>query len=58
MIDTRTESLLMVEIFMPLADVLFAGFEIGFPLRGINTLSVGGNIVALRSKERNKCGRG
>ena len=58
MIYTGTESLLMLSIFMPLADSVCAGFEIGTPLREINTLSVGENIVTMRSKERSKRGRG
>ena len=58
MLDTGTESLPMVAIFMPFADVVCVGFDIAFPLRDLNTLSVVDNIVMIRSKERSKCGCG
>ena len=51
MINTRTKSFTMLEIFMPLADTVCAGFETGLPLRYINTLSVGDKIVKMRIKE-------
>ena len=38
-------------IFMPLADAVCAGFERGFPLRDLNTLRLGYNILTIRSKE-------
>ena len=50
MIDTVTESLPMVEIFMPFPDVVCYGFERGLPLREIKTLSEGDNIITMRSK--------
>ena len=58
MMETGTESLTMVSIFMPLADAVCAGFEIVSPLRNTNTLIVGDKIVTMRSKEINRCGRG
>ena len=39
-------------------DVVSTRFEIGTPLRDINNLSVGENIVTTRIKERSKLGRG
>ena len=45
MIDTGTESLPIVAIFMPFADMVCGGFEIDFPLKEFNTLSVGDNLV-------------
>ena len=48
----------MVAISMPLADAVCADLYIGFPVRDINTLSVGENIVTMMSKERSKHGRG
>ena len=58
MIDTGTESLLKVTIFMTLADALHAGFGMGVPLSDINTLSEGENTVTMRRKEKSKPGRG
>ena len=57
-INTGTESLPMVAIFMPLVDAVCVGFKIGFPLREFNTLSVRYNIVTIWSKERSNRGRG
>ena len=58
MIDTGMDYLPMLAIFMLLADAVYVGSEIGFPLRKINTLSLGENILAVRFKERSKCGHG
>ena len=58
MIDTWTEYFPMVAMFMPFVDALNIRFAIGSPLRALNTLSVGGNILTMRSKKRIKrvCG--
>ena len=58
MIYTGTESLLMLSIFMPLADAVCAGLEICALLRDINTLSVDDNIVMMRIREINERGLG
>ena len=57
-IDTGAESLPMVAIFMPLEDAVYAGLKISPPLRELNTLSAGENIVTTRSKEISKRVRG
>ena len=58
MIDTGTESLPMVAIFMPLADAVCLELGTGNLLRKINTLSLGDNIVTMRRRKRNERGRG
>ena len=53
-----TESLPMVAILTPLADVVCVGFKTSLPLRNITPLSIGDTIVTMRIKERGKCGSG
>ena len=56
MIDTGTESLTMVAIFITLEDAACVGLEIGFLLRELNTLSVGETILTTRIREISRCG--
>ena len=51
MIVSGTEYFPMVAIFIPLEYTVFAGFKIGVPLKDINNLSVGDNIVTMISRE-------
>ena len=58
MIDMGTDSFPILAILISLMDEACAGFKIGSPLNQINTLSIGGNILTTKSKERSGCGHG
>ena len=58
MINTGMKSFPMVVIFMPLADAVCAVLKIFFPLKEVNNLILGENILTMSSKDRSNPGCG